>query len=567
MLKIVELVADMLAQSGVDMVFGLPGGSTPFLFEELYKRSNQFKTVLTRHEAAATVMADVYARITRKPGIVIGQGVWMATNGGFGLAEAYLAGSPVVLITEFSDWYGLNQQAPYQVGTGEYGAIDLLNIYKSFSKYTTQANTPGELLYGIQLALKHATTGRPGPAVVISKWNVMMGVLKETDTIEPPSYPLSGYLKVSPPCISSTDAKTIADLLLQASRPVMICGRGIHTSQAYQEVQELAELIGLPVTTSYMGKGSIAETHPLALGSMAALGQKLANERIKQADVILVVGSCLSPENTNNCKKDFIDPTRQQIIQIDIEARNAGWTFPVFLGITSDAKLALQAIISQLKQSNNKIDVQQRIHEIQAAKNLPAMEWFTSKFAISDELPLAPERVVKAINKLMREDDLLILDGGNNRMWFTKLFQTKKAGQLIGPGGAAGMSWAASAAIGAAFVYNRGKVIAAIGDGGLLMALYNFETIKQYKLPLILVVFNNSCLGNVRDFLTRKGQTVCEYDEINFANIAQIMGLKGVRVDTVEQLQIAFQEALNSEAAVIIDVVVKPASHIRIRGN
>ncbi|MBD3188942.1 hypothetical protein GF325_19095, partial [Candidatus Bathyarchaeota archaeon] len=527
--RVIDYVADMLEESGITQVFSLPGGATPFFVEECFKRPETFNTIVPRHEGAAAVMGDIYARLNRKPALVVGQGVWMATNGGFGIAEAFFAGTPMVIITEFSDWYGLNHFGSYQMGNGEYGAVDLRNMYKAMTKRTFVATEPAELYFCIQQAIKHSMTGRPGPTCVIAKWNTMLGLIRDPMKVEPyPLQPLKGYLNVEPPSISTGDAKKVARMLLDAEDPVMICGRGVHAANAYDEVRELAELIGMPVATSYMGKSSIEETHDLALGSTGSIGQKLANYMVSNADVILAVGTCLAPDNTSNCSFDFIHPRYQDIIQIDIESRNAGWTYPVKVGITSDAKVALREILAAIIQEGVQVDVEERVARIKKMKEDDEMEFFWSKYFFRERIPIDPERIVKSVNERIRKEDLLLLDGGNNRMWFTKLFQTTAPGQLIGPGGAAGIGWCTSAVIGAAIAKEgqEGKVIGIIGDGGFMMGLYNLETARQLDLPFIYIILNNSSLGNVRDYLTARGRKVMEYEETNFAAIANAMGVK-----------------------------------------
>ncbi|MHA1518979.1 MAG: thiamine pyrophosphate-binding protein [Promethearchaeota archaeon] len=564
-MKVTEIIADMLKQNGIDHIFALPGGVTPFLFEEFYKRPDDFTAIITRHEGTAAVMADMYGRMTGKPGVLIGQGLWIATNGGYGIAESYFAGVPMLVLTEYSDWNGVNHHAPYQSGTGEYGTVDIRNIFKSFSKYTAEANSPGELLYAIQLAIKHATSGRPGPAVVIAKWNVMLAAMDSLADVTPPLYPLQGYLKVKPPCIAKSDADLIATMLLEAKDPVMICGRGAYASKALDEVLEITELLGMPVATSYMGKAIIPEVHDLALGVMGPLGQDIANKKIHDADVLFVVGSALAPENTMDGSPILIDPLRQKIIHIDIDSRNAGWTFPIAIGITSDAKLAVRQIIESIKERNTGIDVQTRITALAELKADPSMKFFYSKFFTNDTEPLAPERVLKEVNDLIREEDMIVLDAGNNRMWFTKLFKSKRAGQIYGLGGAAGMAYGPNAVLTAALLHKTGRAICIAGDGGMMMTLYNFETIKQYKLDPIIVVFNNNCFGNPRDYLSLKGRKLCDYEASDFGRIATAMGLKGVRCNSIDEFHKEFNGALIREGATVIDVVIKNANHLRIR--
>ncbi len=565
--RVIDYIADMLEESGHTQVFALPGGSTPFIVEEFFKR-DKFNTIIARHEASAAIMADVYGRLTRKPAILIGQGIFMATNGGFGISEAFYAGVPMVIITEFSDWYGFNMHGCYQLGNGQYGAVDLPALYKSMCKQVFTASEPEELYYAVQLAIKHATSGRPGPVAVISRWNAMMGLINDPSQLKSlpqPFQPLSGYVNVKPPCISGKDAIEIAKMLVSAERPVMICGRGVHASGAYNEIVELAELIGMPVATSYMGKSTIPETHELAVGSTGAIGQKIANQLVKNADFILAVGTCLAPDNTKNCSFDFINPKKQNIVQIDIEPRNAGWTYPITLGVTSDAKLALQHILDSVKTINPSIDLEKRRNELKTLKENPEMEFFDSKFFYKEEVPLDPERIVKSVNNLIRENDLIVLDAGNNRMAFTKLFRTKKAGQLIAPGGVAGMGWCASAALAAQMVHKEGKVIGITGDGGMMMALYCLETAKQFNLAIIYVLLNNSSLGNVRDFLTTKGRKVMEYEEADFSAIARGFGVDSVKVNDFVQFEDAFKRALESDKPTLIDVTVKRASHLRLQ--
>jgi acetolactate synthase-1/2/3 large subunit len=565
--RVMDLVIDTLVEAGIDHAFGLPGGVTPFFLSALYQRKDEIRTIIARHEGMAATMADMYGRLTRKPGLLIGQGIWIATNGAFGIVESFLGGVPMVIITEISDVDNLSQQAPYQCGSGEYGTVNIANIFRSMTKYTTYATTPSEVVYGVQLAIKHAISGRPGPACVITKWSSISGNIEDPSKLNPPLYPLEGYLRVSPPCISNSDTIKIAKMLMEASNPILICGRGIHASMAYDEVRELAELIGMPVTTSYMGKSSIPDTHDLSLGVMASRGQNLASKFIKRADLILAVGTCLAPDNTNSCSPDLINPTRQKIIQIDIDPHNAGWTFPITLGVTSDAKLALRAIINSIKTISTSIQVQNTIAEIKSEKENPENEFFISKFYFSDNEPIEPERVVKEINDLFRERDLLVLDAGNNRVWFTKLFKSNKAGQVIAPGGAAGMGYSAGASICAAMLHKDGKVIQIIGDGSLLMTLGAIDMAREHNLPLVYVVLNNSSLGNVRDFLSRKGRPLMDKPETNFAEIAKAMGIQGIRVERVNEIKPAFEKALISDGPILLDVIVSKASHLRVRSS
>ena len=483
------LFADILIEAGIDHVFGLPGGNTPFIFDGFVDKKEHFKTYLARHEGGAAVMADMYARITGKPGVLVGQGPWIATSGGYGIVESFMSGLPMIIICDTSDYYALPQFGPYQNASGDYGGVDLQAMMKSMTKFTTLATNPSEFLHGLQLAIKHATTGRPGPAAVLIRWNIPFENI-DMEKVHPKFFPVSGYLQDSPPCISQQHATEVATQLLNASNPVVICGQGARSSNAYEEVRDLAELIGLPVATSYLGKSTIPETHDCAIGTMGAIGQKIANSKITEADLILTVGSSLAPDNTKWMAADYIKPDKQAIIQIDIDSRNTGWTYPISLGVTSDAKLALTAIIEKIKEIDMPFDVSQRIEKLKQEKT--DAEYFNESVLNSPETPIAPERVVGELNKLVGEKDLLVLDGGNNRMWITHHFQTNTPGQILAGGGAAAVGYGPPAAVSAQLTAPDKKVICVCGDGGMMMQLYAIEMARDLDLPVVFLVLNNS---------------------------------------------------------------------------
>jgi acetolactate synthase-1/2/3 large subunit len=556
-----SLFANILVEAGIDHVFGMPGGCTPFLYDALFDKKDQINTVLVRHEGGAAVMADLHARLTGKPAVLMGQGPWIGTSGGIGVIEALHTGLPMLIVCDTSDYFSLPQHGPYQSGSGEYGSFDLPSMMRAMTKYTTLASNASEFLHGLQLAIKHATTGRPGPAAVLIKWNVAFASV-DPKAVKPPLHPLSGHLNTSAPCISPQDAERVVEMLLAAESAVMITGQGVRCSRAFGEVEELADLIGIPVATSFLGKSAIRETHACAVGTMGAIGQKVANDKITGADVILAVGSSLAPDNTKWLSPEFIDPARQKIVQIDIESRNAGWTFPVEMGITSDAKLALQAIIQGIKARGVPFDVGERIEGLQRAK--VEANCFNEEIISSDKTPIAPERVVKELSAIIDEDDLLVLDGGNNRMWFTHHFQCKKAGQVLAGGGVAAIGYGPPAALAAQIIHPERRVICACGDGGLMMHLYALEMARDLELPVTFAVLNNSCLGNVRDFLAADRRMATEYSQPNFAKIAQGFSLDSVRVEKPEELGSALKKAHESREPWLVEVIVDDLPHFKL---
>ncbi len=557
------LFANTLIEAGIDHVFGMPGGNTPFLFDGLFEKRDKIRTVLARHEGGAACMADMYGRITGKPALLMGQGAWIGTSGGYGIIESYMAGVPMLIIGDTSDYFSLSQSGPYQNSTGNYGAIDLPNIMKSMTKYTTVAHDASEFLHGLQLAIKHATTGRPGPACVLVRWNVPFAKA-DLEALKPKYFPLEGYLRISPPSISPDDAERIADMLLNARKPVMVIGRGIHSAKAYEQVEELAELIGIPVATSYMGKSGIAETHDCAIGTMGTIGQNVANEIISNADLILAVGTCLAPDNTKWLAADFIKPEQQKIIQIDIEPLNVGWSLPIEAGVTADAKGALREIIGVIKGRSIKFDVKRRIEDLKKKKS--NLNYFNEDAMFSDNIPIAPERLVRELNEVVSADDLVVLDSGNNRMWMAHYFKTKRAGQLFAAGGVAAVGYGAAASLATQMLHPDKRVVCVTGDGGLMMHLYVLEMAKQYELPLTYVVMNNSCLGNVMDYQAPDRRIATEYPQPNFTEIAGGFGLDSTRVEKPEEVQAAIRGGMETGKPYVVEVIIDDYAHFKMIG-
>jgi acetolactate synthase-1/2/3 large subunit len=504
----------------------------------------------------------MYGRLTGKPALLMGQGLWIGTSGGYGIVEAYLAGVPMLVVCDVSDYNSLPQFGPYQNATGDYGSVDLPNIMKGMTKFTTYATNPSEFIHGVQLAIKHAITGRPGPACVLINFAAAVSPM-EAEEIKPRLHPISGYLKTSPPCISPQDADKIADVLLNANAPVMIAGTGVHRSRAYAEVEELAERLGMPVATTYMGKSSIAETHELSVGTMGLIGQKVANEVVSAADVILAVGTCLAPDNTKMLTSKFIDPRRQKIVQIDIEPLHTGWTYPIEMGVTSDAKLALAMIIEAIQARPSPSNLEGRREQLRQKK--VEANFFSDAGLSSDQVPIAPERVVGELNEVVGVDDIVVLDAGNNRMWMAHHFQTKKAGQIVAAGGAAGVGYGVPASLAAQMLNPEKRVVCVCGDGGMMMHLYVLEMAKEYDLPLSYVVLNNACLGNVMDFQQAERRIASTYARPDFAKIARGFDVEGVRVDKPEELSSTLQKALETRAPVVVDVTVDDYPHFRMR--
>ena len=428
---------NVLIEAGIDYVFGMPGGGTIPIWNAMYGRQDKIKPILARHEGAASCMADMYGRLTGKPGTLMGQGAYIASSGGFGTIEAFLSNSPMLILVDTSDGGQFIQHGYNQSGSGEYGSFDIRDMMRAMCKFVAYAATPEEAVQGVQLAIKHAVSGRPGPAAVVMRNDAIKGEMNPGRV--PKMYPMAGYLKETATVPPDDDIEKAGRLLSSAKRPVIIAGNGVHLSKAYEEIKDLAELLGIPVATTYTGKSAFPEIHPLALGMIGRYGQRTANRVVSEADVILACGTRLAPSDTRG--ESLIDPMKQKLVQIDIDPRNVGWIFPVEMGLTGELKITLKMILDLLKKRETGKDARIRERTAALTRIKSDESFFETSELHSNAIPVLPERIVSAIQEAVTPDTFLTLDAGNNRLWMTHYFKSLKAGTIFCPGGLAGMAW------------------------------------------------------------------------------------------------------------------------------
>lgn len=545
-----EKICEVLAEAEIDFVFGIPGGSAMRIFDSLAKYRDKVRTILVRHEQAASIMADIYGRLTGKPGVVLGQGAFIGANAVFGTLEAQLAGSPMVVMADTSEGGDFSSNPRNASGWGHYGAFDLRRLFEGITKFSALASTPKEAVLGVQMAIRHATTGRQGPTAVIMRQSAVAG---ELDPDKPPKVrPTQQWLEA--PASMPTAAALVAAIerLKAAERPVIIAGNGVHTANAHDELRVLAELLASPVATTYNGKSALAETHPLALGMMGRYGQSVANSVVMEADTILVVGSRLAPNDTNN--ELLIDASRQKLIQIDIEPRNVAWAYPIDVSLVGDARAVLRQLLQMagegLQRGNRQAEM------VRLEKRKKAEGFFEDPALYSEAVPIMPQRFVKELNDGLDPDTIVTLDAGSNRVWMAHYYKTKAPRTMFVPGGLAGMGWSAPAAVGAKLVYPDRPVVSVSGDGGFCMSAHVVSTAVQYELPVVFVVMNNSALGMIGTG-DLGGDSPADFVETDFAMIARGFGAEGIRVDNPSEIQDAVKQALRKGKPTVVDVITE----------
>jgi acetolactate synthase I/II/III large subunit len=545
-----EGIVRVLEEAGIDMVFGIAGGNMGRLYDALYDHQSSVRTVLVRHEQLASVMAEVYGRLTGKPGVAIGQGIFMLANGLIGTLEAHFGSSPMVLLTDFSDVSPYSKHAPYQSGTGDYGSADTRAALAGMTKQTFVAHEPAEAVQATQLAIKHALAGERGPVGVLYHSRVFKEPIDPAK--RPFLYSTRAYLPKRAPA-DPQDIVAAAKALLAARQPAIIAGNGVRIAGAHAELEELAELLAAPVATTASGKGTFAETHRLALGVCGNFGQSTANAVVGAADLLLAVGTRLGPADTAHENPQLIDPTRQTLLQIDVEPKNASWSFPCDVAVTGDAALALAQLAEAVKAAGApEADVlAARRQTIAAAREKHG--FFRDAGYASDEAPVMPQRLFAEILKATASDALFTCDAGENRLFMTHYFQTKAPGTLLMPGIGA-MGYAVPAALAGKLVFPQRQVIAVTGDGGFSMAINGLMTARDEKIPIVIVVLNNSALGWVKHGQGNR-PIASTFADMDFAAIARAMGCRGIRVERAEEIAPALREALGRGEPTVVDVV------------
>jgi acetolactate synthase-1/2/3 large subunit len=553
-------VVNTLLECGATHAFTLPGLGITWMLDEFHEVRDRFRVVLTRSEQIASVMAQTYGKLTGRPGVFMGQGPFASTTGAFGILEAHFAGSPMVVLTDTSCYDGFGMYGVYQTMTGDYGAANVRAVLGTMTKYCAYATEPHEAVYGLQLAFKHAQLPRMGPAALVMKTPIIRREMPDNPRVK--LYPSEGYLRHTPARPDAEGVQALAEMLAGARCPVIIAGQGAQTEAARTLLAQVAGKAGIAVTTSYNGKGVVDETSPVAAGMLGTWGSRSANRLLGKADVVIALGASLGPDYLRFRDEGMIDPKRQRIVHVDVDPRHAGWVVPVELAVTGDVADVLQALSSH------------DLGDARRQERLAAIAAHNTEFGFGVLPPVQAAEgtlhyadIVRALDRSLTPQDMLVLDAGNNRIWVTSSLRVRTPGQLVVPGGIGGMGWGLPAAAATKLVHPDRHVICLIGDGGAAMTLSTLATCVQENLPITVLVANNAGLGMVRDNM--KGRRIAvDFSPMDFAQMARGMGCEGVRVQDAEALgdaMAAAREANHAGRTVVIDVAIDPtASHVPV---
>jgi acetolactate synthase I/II/III large subunit len=546
-ISVPEAVVDVLIEAGIDTVFGMPGGLMMHLYDALHDHPSEIRAVLVRQESIGTIMADVYGRLTGRPGVATGQGAWMLGSASTGTLEGFLSGSPMLILTEMTDGSPYSHHAPYQSGTGEWGSWDARTSFSGITKRTMVVTDGPQAVHAAQIAIKHAMSGQPGPVAILFHSRALAS--RVGPDAAPRLYATGAYLPTKQG--AGPEAISEAARLIAGARTVAIAGNGVWLSHAFGQLQAFAEATGIPVATTAKGKSALPETHPLALGVMGPFGTAVANDVIADAEVILAIGTKLGASDTANENPDLIDPTHQRIVQIDVEPLHASWTYPAHQ-VVGDAGLVLDQLRVALE-----AEPAAKGPELVKQKR-EQLGFFDDPALTSESTPILPQRAIAELQKAVTAETIVTCDAGENRIFMTHFFQSKSAGSFIQPAGVGGMGYAVPAALGAKVVRPDSPVVAVCGDGGFGMSFAALMTSIEERIPIVVVVFNNSSLGWVKHE-QRDRVIAADLTPFDHAAIARAMGCNGVRVEDPAELGGVLDSAIaDASKTTVVDVITSP---------
>jgi len=533
-----QILCEGLIREGVEVIFGILGGAILPIYDA-FSQYPQIRRILVRHEQAAAHAADAYARVTHKVGVCVATSGPGATNLVTGIANAYMDSSPMVAIT--------GQVARPFIGKDAFQETDITGITLPITKHNYFVSDTTELAKTIKEAFYIASTRRPGPVLIDIPRDVQQ---EEVEFAYPEKIDLPGYKFVSRG--HSVQIKRATKLINEAERPVIVAGRGVIISQAYAELQELAEKAQIPVVNTLLGIGSFPGQHILNFGMMGMHGMAYANMAVQHADLIIAVGMRFDDRATANTK-GFAP--QAQIVHIDIDPAEIGKNIPVDVPIVGDVKSVLKAINREIRRGQH-LDWLSQLDEWR--QEHPSLE-------AERDSALLPQYVIRQIYEATHGDATVVTGIGQNQMWAAQHFVYTKPNSLISSGGLGTMGFELPAAIGAKVGRPEGVVWCIAGDGGLQMTIQELATIAQENLAIKIAIINNGFLGMVRQwqelFYGRRYVDTKLWNP-DFTKIAEAYSIPAIRVNHREEITPAIQKAMDHSGAFLIDFVVEPEENV-----
>ncbi len=533
-----QILCESLVREGVEVIFGISGGTVIPLYDA-FSEYPQIRRVLVRHEQAAAHAAAGYARTKQKAGVCVATSGPGATNLVTGIADAYMDSTPMVVIT--------GQVATSFIGKDAFQECDITGITLPIIKHNYLVHDVRDLARIVKEAFHIAQTGRPGPVLIDIPKSVQMAV---TEFEYPDSVDLPGYKPTAEPDYSHVTCA--AELLNRAERPVIMAGRGVIVSQAYEELRQLAEMYQAPVVHTMLGLGSFPPQHDLDLGMIGHHGTVAANKTVQAADLVLAVGTRFGDRATMRTR-DFAP--HAVVVHIDIDPAEIGKNVIPFASVVGDAKTVLNMLIPLVQPAVRPEWIQQIRTWRSTHPLVPCAR--TSK--------LSARTVIRNVCRSADSHTVIVTGVGQHQMFTAQEYMSPRTNGLISSGGLGTMGFELPAAIGAQLASPEDAVWVVAGDGGFQMTMQELSTVVQEGLSIKIAIISNGYLGMVRqwqDLFQQRNYVDVALHAPDFVKLADAYGITAMRVETEEEIGPALRKANEHSGPFLIDFVVDAEENV-----
>jgi acetolactate synthase I/II/III large subunit len=533
-MKGAQFLVKALEREGVEFIFGYPGGAIMPVYDALL--DSPIRHILVRHEQAAALAADGYARATGKVGVCMATSGPGATNLVTGIANAYMDSVPLVAIT--------GQVATALMGTDAFQEVDIFGITLPVVKHSFLVDRAEELPRIVHEAFCIASSGRPGPVLI----DLPKDVANAVTNFE---FSTTDEADCSSPEADHGSITRAAELIKESQRPVIYAGGGIGMGRALEEFGAFVEATRIPVISTLKGLGAIPTQHPLFLGMMGMHGTKASNHAVQACDLLICVGARFDDRATGKLS-GFA--THAKVIHMDVDPSEVGKLRHADIPLIGDMRKTLAALSSVV----TNCDAWR--HECLAWKQAHAWNYEAPAPGI-----YAPW-FLKRLAQRAGHNVIVTCDVGQHQMWVAQHFDFHRPDQHLSSGGLGTMGFGLPAAIGAQLAYPHARVINVSGDGSMMMNLQELATLRRYDLPVKIVLFDNRALGMVRQwqelFHAERYSEVDLSDNPDFSRVAESMGIPAFRVENKEHIEDAIDHLLLAEGPVMAHVVIDQKANV-----